>query len=468
MRFRMTPPHVFAAISLVLIAATAAATSFTQASFFRQAIIDRVSSVIYDMVRVDILEKEEEHQLSLSDLERYVDSTAQQHLEHSFRGLKKLSGVVLIKVFNRNRTIVWSDLPGLVGTNLTSNKDDLDRAMQGEVRAVFNRSDWGLPPMTTLSRAPIIEFYVPFALRNADGSSGATSGVVSIYRAPDELNETIRHGLLLLWLVTGLGGLILFIALYRLFRSVYYRQRETESQFAKFTMEHERIMRIEKLSALGQMVSEIAHQLNNPLVGVVNLAELAEREADDPRRVRELLAEVRKAGDHCRDFVQRMLLLNKVTRSEPQPTDMNGVVRETIAFFQQSLGGHPAVNFESPAQPVIAEVDPVLVRHALFNLIHNAAQADTMGPVVVALAPEARNGVPGCSVTVSDSGPGIAPEVQGKLFTPFFTTRAGGTGLGLSVAQHVAEQHGGTIQAENRSEGGARFTIWLPAQKQNP
>ena len=68
----------------------------------------------------------------------------------------------------------------------------------------------------------------------------------------------------------------------------------------------------------------------------------------------------------------------------------------------------------------------------------------------------------GCSIEVSDSGPGIAPEVKAKLFTPFFTTRPGGTGLGLSVVQHIAVRHRGHVHAENGSNGGARFTLWLP------
>ena len=63
---------------------------------------------------------------------------------------------------------------------------------------------------------------------------------------------------------------------------------------------------------------------------------------------------------------------------------------------------------------------------------------------------------------MSDRGPGLSSEVTDKLFTPFFTTRADGTGLGLSVAQHIAILHGGTIKAENREDGGARFTIWVP------
>jgi len=112
------------------------------------------------------------------------------------------------------------------------------------------------------------------------------------------------------------GGGVLFFALFRLFRSVYYNQRAAEMQFAKLSNEHGRMMQIEKLSAMGQMVSEIAHQLNNPLVGVINLTELAEREPGTPQRVKELLGEVRRAGHHCHGFVQRMLLINRATHSD--------------------------------------------------------------------------------------------------------------------------------------------------------
>jgi signal transduction histidine kinase len=112
---------------------------------------------------------------------------------------------------------------------------------------------------------------------------------------------------------------------------------------------------------------------------------------------------------------------------------------------------------------LMLNVDPVLMRHALFNLMHNAALSEPKGPVAVSLALEDRKDVSGCQIAVSDSGSGIKPDVAAKLFTPFFTTRPGGTGLGLSVAQHIVAQHGGSIQAENKPGGGARFVIWLPA-----
>ena len=95
---------------------------------------------------------------------------------------------------------------------------------------------------------------------------------------------------------------------------------------------------------MGQMVSEIAHQLNNPLVGVINLAELAEREIGNPARVKELLGQVRSAGEQCREYVQRVLQLSQLTRSERRPADINRLARDTVAFFQQSLGSHLSVD----------------------------------------------------------------------------------------------------------------------------
>jgi signal transduction histidine kinase len=110
-------------------------------------------------------------------------------------------------------------------------------------------------------------------------------------------------------------------------------------------------------------------------------------------------------------------------------------------------------------------VDPVLIRHALFNLIHNAVQAAPHGPVEVSLEAETFEGQPGWAIAVGDQGPGLSPEVQKHLLTPFFTTRKDGTGLGLPVADQIVAVHGGRLRPENQPGGGARFVIWLPATR---
>jgi signal transduction histidine kinase len=202
--------------------------------------------------------------------------------------------------------------------------------------------------------------------------------------------------------------------------------------------------------------------LNNPLVGVINLAALAEREESTSPRVRELLQGVQKAGHHCRDFVQKMLRLNTAAKSEPKSTDIVELIRDTAMLFKQSCAARPEIVLDLPAVPLIVDVDPVLIRHALFNLLSNAAQADPDGRTTVRATVAARDGDEGCAVTVTDCGDGIDPRIAAKLFTPFFSTRPGGTGLGLLVAQQIVLKHRGQLRAETAPEGGARFAIWLP------
>lgn len=457
--FPSRPPQIFKAVSLALIVVMVVATGYTQSRFFEDALIQREAVIVRDMVTA-LAQKE----LEAADFEQYTRTASQLHFEQSLSTLKSVTGVVRIKVYNAENTIVWSDAKELVGRNLPKSEKHLAQVWAGVASSVFNPAERASHAEERLPGIPLVEFYVPIAVKKPGTAGGEVMGAVAIYRLADDLTRTLRRGMFLLWLVTALGGMLLFFALFRLFSAVYRRQREAESQFAKLSSEHERIVQMEKLSAMGRMVSEIAHQINNPLVGVINLAQRAEAQTDQPERVKMLLGEIIKAGEHCRGFVQRMLRFTQLGRSEPQATRMGALLRDTMAFFAQSVGNAPHVNFLAPQKEVVLQVDPVLMRHALFNLIHNAAQADPTGPIEVSLAAEANETVDGWAITVSDHGPGLTPEVMAHLFTPFFSTRSGGTGLGLSVAQQIVAQHGGRLRAENNSGGGARFVIWLPAQ----
>ena len=222
---------------------------------------------------------------------------------------------------------------------------------------------------------------------------------------------------------------------------------------------------MEKLSALGTMVGGIAHQLNNPLVGVVNLVQLAEREVGDPARTRELLQEIRSAGEDCRAFVKRMLAFSKVSCFESKPTPMASLIEDTVLLFRQTENKHLPVEVRLPEEPVVLTVDPILMRHALFNLLVNAAQATTdEGAIVISLAREDDpvRGVPGWSLAVSDHGRGMPPEVMEKVFVPFYTTRSDGTGLGLPVVQHVVLLHNGQVTVSSEPGRGTRIALWLP------
>ena len=450
---RLSDPQKFTIISAVIILGVSIATGYAASTFFRHAIITRSLGGMHEILRSDARQEEAEGNLSAWDLENYKEQSANQNLEHSFALVTKIPDFVAVKVFNRDKTVAWSNMPELIGTKQTHHIEALERALSDDVPAVFN------PVVLEPNGNNLVEYYVPIRL---GAENAPIAGVIALYRSSARIDTPIQEGVYLLWLVTGLGGIVMYFALYRLFMAVHHERDKISLAFEKFSADNKRLIQLEKLSAMGQMVNEIAHQLNNPLVGVINLAELAEREVGNPTRVKELLAQVRTAGEHCREYVQRMLGLNQLTRTEKKVTDIGKLVDETVTFFQQSLGQQAHLTYKAPAKTVSCAVDPVLIRNALFNLIHNAVQSDKSGPIVVSITPEQRDGKSGFSLAVSDRGPGIPSWVADKLFTPFFTTRSDGTGLGLSIVQHIALLHGGVVGAENQPEGGARFAFWIP------
>lgn len=459
LRLKSTPPRIFALVSLVLIVVMVVATGYIQSRFFEDELIQHEAVVVREMVL--FLAREE---LRAEDFDNYMNTSSQQHFEQSFSILKNIPGVIRIKLYNAESTVIWSNVKEMLGQNKPRPKERLAQMWTGAPGGIFDPYNPPSHLQHPLPHTKLIEFFVPITVKKAGATGGESKGLVEVYRSADDLVSTLRHGMLLLWLVVATGGAVLFVALFHLFRVVYRRQREVETQFRRLSAEHERIVQMEKLSAMGRMVSEIAHQINNPLVGVINLAQLAEREIDKPERTRELLEEIRKAGEHCRNFVQRMLRFNQLARSEPQPTEMIGLVHDTIGFFSQSVQGGPPVEVIAPNNEVVLPVDPVLLRHALFNLINNAAQSDPDGPIRISISAEPYGGIDGWVISVTDHGSGLSAEVMKHLFTPFYTTRQNGIGLGLSVAQHIVSQHGGRLYAKNNAEGGACFVIWLPAQ----
>lgn len=307
--------------------------------------------------------------------------------------------------------------------------------------------------------------FLAFSAVPLKDAGGRAIGKLVVLSDRTEAQATFRRWLVLATGLSVAAAALVFTFFHRALQRVeddYRHQHELEQSLLRISSEHERLLQIEKLSAMGTMIGEIAHQLNNPLVGVVNMAQLAERAADKPDRVRQLLGEIQKAGKDCSTFVKRMLDFTKVSRFDCRPSDLRGVVDEALALFQHSVGRRTIIDKTLPDHPVELAVDPILLSHALFNLLSNAAQA-MGGGGRLALSLRPGGGVPGWELVVEDEGPGLSEEVRNRLFTPFFTTRADGTGLGLPVVLHIVLLHGGQVRAENREAGGARFAIWLPS-----
>ncbi len=458
--------QVFNLVSLCLIVLMVLAVGFTQTAFYRDAMLQRQGNDIRDVAEALAAQS-----ITPEDMENFRDPDVQKRFAHSFSVLRNLTELASIRVYNMDHDIVWSENPSIIGEHLHSDHE-VEFARAGKNVVMFHSQEGSFRYHKDLPQMSLVEFHVPLYLRTAPLARPEVGGMVAVFRSTETLNQTLAEATNLIWLVTGLGGIILYGALALLFRSVHRRQREAETLFSELvTKQHQqqRMVQMEKLSTIGMMIGGIAHQINNPLVGVVNTAQLAEREVDDPELTRESLADIRKAGEHCRAFLQRLLKFTQISGMERKPTEVKELIDETIALFHQSAETRPRMVIELPDEPLTLDLDPVLIRHALFNLLSNAVQANAVGgTITVRLFPETRaeDLVAGWCLTVADQGPGLSEDVREKIFTPFFTTRPEGTGLGLSVVQHVAFLHDGQITAANNSGGGAVFSLWLPGSRQ--
>ena len=227
------------------------------------------------------------------------------------------------------------------------------------------------------------------------------------------------------------------------------------------------LLQTEKLAALGQTVSGVAHELNNPLATILTWSErLAARPLDDvtKRGVETILSESERAAK----IVRNLLTFSRKRHTTRAMIDLNQVVRETLALrsYEQRMSNITTIDaLASGLPPVFA--DPHHVKQVLLNLIINAEQAMLAAHGRGTLVTRTWYDVDQESVVleINDDGPGVPDEVQAKIFDPFFTTKAvgKGTGLGLTVAYAIIQDHGGHIRVKSEPGHGASFFVELPA-----
>jgi len=220
------------------------------------------------------------------------------------------------------------------------------------------------------------------------------------------------------------------------------------------------LLQAEKMAALGQTISGVAHELNNPLATILSWAErLAERSVDDKTRqgLEVILAESERAAR----IVRNLLTFARKRQTTRAMVDLNQVVRETLALraYEQKVSNVQVVEALSSGLPEVF-ADGHQIKQVLLNLVINAEQAcigaNGRGTIVVRTSHDADRG--SAVLEVNDDGPGIAEERQGRVFDPFFTTKevGQGTGLGLTVAYAIVQEHSGRIWLESKPVSGPK------------
>ena len=228
----------------------------------------------------------------------------------------------------------------------------------------------------------------------------------------------------------------------------------------------------ERLASLGILAAGVAHEINNPLASVLVAVESVQRRlaagsevegacTPDPE-ILELLDVMERETRRCRDISDKLTLLAQPPTGPSAWVDLNHSVCDTLALLRYAMKRQGVTAEESldPGLPAIWARESGM-RSVCMNLMLNAVQAMPNGGTLRVRTAAAGNHV---VLEIADTGTGIAPELIDRIWDPFFTTKppGSGTGLGLSITQRVVTRHAGHITAENRAEGGARFTVELP------
>lgn len=236
------------------------------------------------------------------------------------------------------------------------------------------------------------------------------------------------------------------------------RQREAELAHA------------ERLSTMGQMASELAHELNQPLYAINNFAEaclgrLNQQPAGEANELRRWIEQIAQQARRAGDVIRRIGQFVRKGELDRELLDLNRCIRDMsvlLEFGSRGKGIHVAYELAEHLPPVIA--DRVLIEQVLLNLVRNAAEAmDDTPPSKRRLVIRTFQDADGCAgVAVSDAGSGVPADYVERLFEPYFTTKPDGTGMGLAICRSTIDAHGGRIWASNNPGGGATFQFILP------
>jgi len=228
-----------------------------------------------------------------------------------------------------------------------------------------------------------------------------------------------------------------------------------------------RVAQAEHLASLGMLSAGVAHEINNPLGGILALTSLALEDTppEDPRH--ENLQEVVRQTERCRNIVKGLLEFSRQSSSDQEPVDINEVLVKTLNLIEsQALFFNVEVVREWQQDMPPVEGDRSELQQVFMNLIVNAVQSMSEKGVI-RLATRYDEAADQVEVSVADTGRGIPRELIDRIFDPFFTTKASGqgTGLGLSIAYGIITKHGGTIVVESELGAGTRFTVRFPASR---
>jgi len=246
----------------------------------------------------------------------------------------------------------------------------------------------------------------------------------------------------------------------KIFQQLEKSHRELQVSHQELEQAQTQLIRTEKLASIGQLAAGVAHEINNPLGTILIYSHLIQKslEPDDPKR--EDIALVISEANRAKEIVQGLLSFAREKKLRASEININDILEEVLSLVvNQSLFHNIKIkkSFDQDPQAIVA--DETQLKQVFLNIILNAAQAmEGNGKLTISTIFDKKQ----IKIKIADTGPGIPPEVMGKLFSPFFTTKEKGTGLGLAISYGIIERHQGKIDVETELGKGSTFVITLP------
>ncbi len=249
-------------------------------------------------------------------------------------------------------------------------------------------------------------------------------------------------------------------------------EEKISEKSAELEKAQRQMLRSEKMAAIGQMAAGVAHEINNPLTGVITFAHLLRRKTEPGSPEQEDLDTIITEAERCSKIVRGLLDFARGGQLVRSEADVNRLLDRTLALVENQALFHniEVVREYDPDLPLVP-LDQDRIQQVVLNLVVNAAEAmESGGRLTLRTGVTRTDGAAELRIEVRDSGPGIDPEVRSRVFDPFFTTKdvGKGTGLGLAVSYRIVDDHGGRIAVSSPPGEGASFTVILPIREENP
>jgi signal transduction histidine kinase len=230
------------------------------------------------------------------------------------------------------------------------------------------------------------------------------------------------------------------------------------------------MVQAEHLASMGELAAGVAHEIRNPLAGIAGAIEIITKDFPKDHPDREVLEDLRQEVRRIEKVLNNLLAYARPKPPQFARADLKETVARTLQLARQQTGTKK-VEFSIQISPSLPDfrMDAEQLHQVLLNLVLNGIQAvEHEGKITIAASVQ-NSGVLSrpdvVEISVSDTGPGIHPEHLERIFRPFYTTKRGGTGLGLSLCRRIVSQHGGTLSAESEVNKGSRFVIRIPLRE---